>query len=110
MMLNSPLIGRTSKPSLLLLVVAACLGLTTLTGCNTSAALKKAATDKGVASARVRLPPLPGDCREDVPHAVAAVGDEVRSILKAERRQLDKSNARGQRCAGFYDQTAKALK
>lgn len=82
----------------------------TSTGCSTDAALKKAATDKGIAAARVTLPALPDDCRHLEPHAVIAVGDEVRSVLKAERRQLDKANARVGRCADHYDRTAKSLK
>ncbi|RUV98332.1 hypothetical protein EOA88_00395 [Mesorhizobium sp. M5C.F.Ca.IN.020.14.1.1] len=84
--------------------------LATLTGCSTDAALRKAATGKGIAAARVTLPPLPGDCREMEPHAPVKVGDEARSVLKAERRQLDKANARVGRCANHYDATAKALK
>lgn len=82
----------------------------TSTGCSTNAALKKAATDKGIAAARVTLPPLPDDCRAREPHATIAVGDEVRSVLKAERRHLDRANARVGRCANHYDATAKALK
>lgn len=39
-----------------------------------------------------------------------ALGDEARTVLKAERRQLDKANARVLRCAGHYDRTAKALR
>lgn len=85
--------------------------LVTLTGCGTDkAALKKAATDQGIAAARVTLPALPGDCRELEPHAAINVGDEARSVLKAERRQLDKANARVVRCARNYDATAKALR
>jgi hypothetical protein len=72
--------------------------------------LKAAAKDKGLAAARVTLPPLPTDCRDLEPHAAAASGDEVRAVLKAERRQLDKANARVTRCAENYDRTAKALK
>ena len=92
--------------------LAAVVALTSLTliGCNTSAELKQAATDKGVAAARVTLPALPDDCRFREPHAVINVGDEARSVLKAERRQLDKANARVGRCAKNYDATAKALK
>lgn len=95
-----------------MLLLAASVGLTSLIliGCSTDAALKKAATGKGIAAARVTLPPLPGDCRELVPHAAINVGDEARSVLKAERRQLDKANARVGRCANHYDATAKALK
>jgi len=83
--------------------------LATLTGCGTDAALKRAATDKGVAAARVTLPPWPDDCRKQEPHAAVAVGDEVRSVLKAERHQLDKANARVGRCAALYDATGRAL-
>lgn len=80
-------------------------------GCGTDkAALKKASIDKGIAAARVTLPPLPSDCRAFEPHAVINVGDEVRSVLKAERRQLDRANARIGRCADHYDAVAKALK
>lgn len=82
----------------------------TSTGCSTDAVLKKAATDKGVAAARVTLPALPDDCRYIEPHAAIAVGDEARSVLKAERRHLEKANARVWRCANHYDATAKALK
>lgn len=110
MMRNSQRSAGTSKTSSLLLAVAVLSGLTTLNGCNTSAELKKAAVDTGTAAARVRLPALPGDCREREPHAAINVGDEARSVLKAERRQLDKANARVVRCANHYDATAKALK
>jgi hypothetical protein len=81
-----------------------------LTGCSTSAQLKAAAKDKGVAAARVHLPPLPTEQREDTPHAVVKVGDEPLSILKAERRQLDKANAKRGRFVNLWDDTAKALK
>lgn len=90
--------------------MAAASTLLISTGCTTSAQLKTAAAAQGTAQARVTLPPLPDDCRLQEPHAPAAVGDEVRAVLKAERRQLDKQNARGSRCAGFYDATARALK
>ncbi|MBZ9894256.1 hypothetical protein LB545_07850 [Mesorhizobium sp. BR1-1-6] len=72
--------------------------------------MNKAATGKGIAAARVTLPALPDDCRALESHAVAAIGDEVRSVLKAERHQLDKANARVTRCANHYDAAAKALK
>lgn len=94
---------------LLLAVAAGCL-MMICSGCSTDAALKKAATDKGIAAARVTMPPLPDDCRVSEPHAVAATGDEARSVLKAERHQLDKANSRVGRCSDFYDRTKKALK
>jgi hypothetical protein len=81
-----------------------------LTGCNTSAQLAAAAKDKGVARARVTLPALPDDCRVLEPHAKASVGDQAVSVLKAERGQLNKANARVGRCANHYDATAKALR
>ena len=81
-----------------------------MTGCNTSAQLKAAAKDKGVAAARVHLPALPGEFREDVPHAAAKIGDEPLSLWKAERRQLDKANAKNGRFAKLWDDTAKALR
>jgi hypothetical protein len=84
--------------------------LMAMCGCNTSAALKKAATDQGIAAARVTLPALPDDCRAWEPHATINVGDEARSVIKAERRQLDRANSRVRRCAANYDATAKALK
>lgn len=81
-----------------------------LTGCNTSAQLSAAAKDKGVARARVTLPALPSDLREDTPHAPVEVGDQAASVLKAERHQLDKANAKGHRFVNLWDDTAKALK
>lgn len=42
-------------------------------------------------------------------HAPLKVGDEARAVLKRERGQLDKANARVGRCAGFYDATKKAF-
>ena len=84
--------------------------LLTLTGCGTDKVLKQAATEQGTAQARVTLPALPDDCRKKEPHAAAAVGDEVRAVLKAEMRQLDKQNSRTDRCARFYDETGKALR
>lgn len=95
----------------MLRVAAASLMIATFSGCGTDkAALKEASIDKGIAAARVTLPPLPGDCRAIEPHAAINVGDEVRSVLKAERRQLNKANDRVGRCAAHYDRTARALK
>ncbi len=53
--------------------------------------------------ARVSLPALPDDCRATEPHAPVSEGAEIRSILKRERTQLDKANARVGRCAEHYD-------
>lgn len=95
---------------MLRLAVVATLTLPILSSCASSAALKGAAKTKGIAAARVTLPPLPSDCRVQEPHAAANVGDQAVSVLKAERRQLNKANARVTRCAENYDAVKKALK
>lgn len=57
----------------------------------------------GAARAGIVLPDLPEDCRRQEPHAELVVGAEVRTVLRRERSALDRQNARGGRCAGFYD-------
>lgn len=76
------------------------------TGCAGNA-LRKAASHTGRVAAGVTLPALPDDCRKQEPHAALAVGMEVRLALRAERRALDRQNARTGRCVAFYD-SAKA--
>ncbi|TIR87400.1 MAG: hypothetical protein E5X05_01365 [Mesorhizobium sp.] len=71
--------------------------------------LHNAASQKGQAAAGVHLPPLPSDCRAVEPHAPVPVGAEALSVLKRERRATDRANARVQRCARHYDNTAAAL-
>lgn len=71
--------------------------------------LSKASADQGRVAAGVTLPELPPDCRKQEPHAALAVGMEVRVALKAERRALDRQNARAGRCATFYDVTKTGL-
>ncbi|QYA14488.1 hypothetical protein I8E17_00895 [Rhizobium sp. AB2/73] len=56
-------------------------------------------------AAGTNLPPLPDDCRKKEPHAAVRVGDELRSVVVRERSALDRANARGERCASFYDDT-----
>jgi len=82
----------------------------TLTGCQSSKLIQKAATDFGIAQARVVLPPYPDDCRVKEIHAQLKAGAEVRSILKRERAALDRQNARTARCAKFYDSLQAELK
>jgi hypothetical protein len=96
------------KPNSLLLAVAAASISLISTGCAGNA-LKLAAVDTGKAQARVTLPSLPDDCRKEEPHAALAVGMEVRVALRAERRALDRQNARTGRCAAFYDATKAGL-
>lgn len=53
--------------------------------------------------AGVHLPAWPDDCRLQEAHADLAAGAELRAVLVRERAALDRQNARGGRCAGFYD-------
>jgi hypothetical protein len=50
----------------------------------------------------VILPPLPGECRQAIPHAPVALGSNPVSVLARERGQLDIANGTISRCAGFY--------
>jgi len=50
----------------------------------------------------VTLPAYPADCTKKEPHAAIDVGAEALSVLKRERGQLDRANARVGRCAAFY--------
>jgi hypothetical protein len=65
--------------------------------------LSAAAREMGTLSAGVDLPDQPVDCRAKEAHAAVAAGTEVRSALIRERDALDRQNARGGRCAEFYD-------
>lgn len=78
--------------------------------CVDRGALKAAATKQGVAAARVKLPPLPDDCRVLEPHAEIRVGAETITVLKRERRATSNANARVLRCADFHDNSVAALK
>lgn len=84
------------------------MALTLITSCGTNTRLLAAANTRGKGAAHVQMPDLPAECRRKVPHAFK-VGDEAVTALKKERRALDRANARGARCAGFYDATKKNL-
>jgi hypothetical protein len=71
--------------------------------------LHQSSVEKGRVQAGVHLPPLPGDCRANEPHAPVPVGSEALSVLKRERRATDRANARVQRCAKNYDNVAAGL-
>ncbi len=96
------------KPHSKLLAVAALLTTLTCSGCAGNA-LRLASIDSGKAAAGVTLPNLPDDCRRQEAHAALSVGMEVRLALRAERRALDRQNARTGRCAAFYDTTKAGL-
>lgn len=49
------------------------------------------------------MPPLPGECRQIVPHAPAALGADAVIVLARERGQLDWANGVIRRCADSYD-------
>lgn len=49
------------------------------------------------------LPPLPGECRQTVPHAAAALGADAVIVLARERAQLNLANGVIRRCADNYD-------
>lgn len=96
------------RSSLLLAAAAVSISLIS-TGCANDWLLKDSAAKQGRAAAGVTLPELPPDCRRQEPHAVLAVGMEARVALRAERRALDRQNARTDRCATFYDVTKAGL-
>lgn len=62
-----------------------------------------AAATQGRASAGVSLAEWPADCRVQEAHADLTEGAEARSVMIRERGQLDKQNARTERCASYYD-------
>lgn len=81
-----------------------------MTGCAGKAGLlAKIGAEQGRTAAGVTLPDLPPDCRKQEPHAALSVGAEVRLALRAERRAVDRQNARTGRCAAFYDTTKAGL-
>lgn len=63
----------------------------------------QAAAEAAIAAAGVDLPMLPGDCYIDTPHAPRPYGEELATILRAERRQLDTANAKRFDCAKVYN-------
>lgn len=78
--------------------------------CVDRAALQTAAKGKGIAEARVTMPPLPDDCRAQEPHAELREGAQAITVLKRERTATNKANARVLRCADNYENVAAALK
>jgi hypothetical protein len=65
--------------------------------------LTTAATIRGTVNAGTNLPDQPLECRKQEAHAEVTAGAEARSVLIRERAALDRQNARGGRCADFYD-------
>jgi len=65
--------------------------------------LTASAATEGRVKAGLNLPEYPADCRLREAHAALSAGDELRAVLVRERAALDRQNARGRRCAEFYD-------
>jgi hypothetical protein len=72
----------------------------TSTGCGSSFGkrLEAAATDIGIASARVQLEDPPSDCVATEPDPVLSVGTEARVAIRKFKRAKDRQNARTVRC------------
>lgn len=73
----------------------------TLSGCG--GATLRGADILGRLGAGVELPAQPTECAQAVPHIAIAEGQELRSLLKRERAQLDVANARIRACWQFNE-------
>ena len=86
------------------------MALLALGGCSTSGQrIERAGAQLGTAEAGVHLPAWPAHCRQTVPHAPAAAGDDAIRVLKLERAQLDFANRRAGNCGAFYDNLKRGL-
>lgn len=65
-------------------------------------ALRQAAETKGRLDAGILMPDLPADCFRKEPYAARRLGDDARIVIRRGDDALDRANARGARCAGFY--------
>lgn len=75
-----------------------------LTACSTTQQRIDAAGARiGAAAARIELPPWPAECKRDTPHAEVKIGDELVSLFRRERGQVDLANAQKDRCAAHYE-------
>lgn len=81
-----------------------------LSSCGDKEALRKAAAEQARATAKTNLPPLPGECDQDVPHAQLVIGLDPLNLLKLERMQLNRSNESKARCVAVHNAQAKALR
>lgn len=84
--------------ALSILMISICSGCTP-----SKTALYQAASEQGRAAAKVILPPLPAECRQQVEHAPVAIGDNPVIVLARERSQLGVANGVIGRCADNYD-------
>lgn len=73
-------------------------------GCATTGQrLERAGHELGIAAAGLQLPAWPIHCRQPVPHAATAAGDDAVSVLRLERQQLEFANRRAANCGAYYD-------
>lgn len=85
------------------MAVSVVLTAATLTGCAViNPDLRRSSQIQGELRARIELPDLPVDCRQDEPHAPLTEGAEIRSVLDREREALRREIARKHRCLDFY--------
>lgn len=82
----------------------------TLTACGTNKArLEKAGATIGKTQAGVHLAPWPTWCKEAIDHAKLNTVDDTRILLRRERRQTNKGNAKLIVCAEYYEKYAELL-
>lgn len=74
-----------------------------LIGCSGSSPNLRASGDLGRARAGITIERQPDECGKTVPHIRLKVGDELRTVLKRERGQLDVANARIAECYRFNE-------
>jgi hypothetical protein len=55
------------------------------------------------------MPPLPAECRRQIAHAAARIGDNAVIVLRLERGQVDLANDIIARCARFYSNVKAGL-
>lgn len=92
-------------------VAVVSLMLMTLTGCaNHEKRLIDASVAQAVAEADVFLPARPAECveRRKEAHASLVAGAEVRTVLRNERKALERQQDRHDRCEIFYDEVWKS--
>lgn len=107
--MKSPTMSAASsrRAVVALLVMMTCASLA---GCSTTShRIDKAGAAIGQAAAGIQLEPWPERCRTTVPHASLKAGEEVVSILKRERGQLNLANSRIRDCAAYYEEYRQGL-
>lgn len=88
-------------------MMTACVSLAgCLANTGTRASLNEIAEQaarKAAAEASGDIGPQPAECYEDTPHAALVRGEEQIVLLRRERGQVDKANAKQRRCANYNE-------